>query len=264
MSLKIKKDHSRFRQIVRGRIKENLRKYVSKGEMIGKQGRDVISIPVPQIDLPRFIYDHRDSGGVGQGEGDVGDVLAPGSVQPGVGNEAGSEPGDHALEVEVTFEALAEMHGEALEPPGIAPKGREKITSQRTKYVGIRTTGPESLRHPRRTFKQALRRQIIMGQYNPDRPIVVPTREDKRYRSWKIKSEFETAAVIIYMMDVSGSMGEEQKEIVRIESLWIDTWLRSQYEGLETRFVVHDAMAKEVDRETFFHTRESGGTMALR
>jgi uncharacterized sporulation protein YeaH/YhbH (DUF444 family) len=37
--------------------------------------------------------------------------------------------------------------------------------------------------------------------------------------------------------------------------------LRSQYKGLETRFVIHDAMAKEVDRETFFHTRESGGTM---
>ena len=37
------------------------------------------------------------------------------------------------------------------------------------------------------------------------------------------------------MMDVSGSMGDEQKEIVRIESFWIDTWLRSNYQGLETR-----------------------------
>ena len=36
------------------------------------------------------------------------------------------------------------------------------------------------------------------------------------------------------MMDVSGSMGDEQKEIVRIESFWIDTWLRSNYKGLET------------------------------
>jgi uncharacterized sporulation protein YeaH/YhbH (DUF444 family) len=63
------------------------------------------------------------------------------------------------------------------------------------------------------------------------------------------------------MMDVSGSMGDEQKEIVRIESFWIDTWLRSQYKGIEARYIIHDAMAKEVDRETFFHTRESGGTM---
>jgi len=63
------------------------------------------------------------------------------------------------------------------------------------------------------------------------------------------------------MMDVSGSMGDEQKEIVRIESFWIDTWLRKHYKGLETRYVIHDAVAREVDRETFFHTRESGGTM---
>ena len=63
------------------------------------------------------------------------------------------------------------------------------------------------------------------------------------------------------MMDVSGSMGDEQKEIVRIESFWIDAWLQSQYKGLESRYIIHDAVAREVDRETFFHTRESGGTM---
>jgi len=65
----------------------------------------------------------------------------------------------------------------------------------------------------------------------------------------------------LYMMDVSGSMGDEQKEIVRIESFWIDTWLRRQYQGLESRYIIHDAVAREVDRDTFFRTRESGGTM---
>src|SRR2546425_7795889 len=68
-------------------------------------------------------------------------------------------------------------------------------------------------------------------------------------------------AVIIYMMDVSGSMGEEQKEIVRIESFWIDTWLRHHYKGVEIRYIIHDAEAREVDRDTFYHTRESGGTV---
>ena len=49
-------------------------------------------------------------------------------------------------------------------------------------------------------------------------------------------------------------------EIVRIESFWIDTWLRSQYTNLEVIYVVHDAVARVVDQETFFHLRESGGT----
>ena len=62
------------------------------------------------------------------------------------------------------------------------------------------------------------------------------------------------------MMDVSGSMTDEQKEIVRTEAFWIDTWLPSQYDGIETRYIIHDAAAKEVDEHTFYHTRESGGT----
>ena len=82
-----------------------------------------------------------------------------------------------------------------------------------------------------------------------------------RYRSWKTEEEPVANAVIIYMMDVSGSMGDEQKEIVRIEAFWIDTWLRHNYKNVETRFIIHDAVAREVPRDVFFHTRESGGTL---
>jgi uncharacterized sporulation protein YeaH/YhbH (DUF444 family) len=70
----------------------------------------------------------------------------------------------------------------------------------------------------------------------------------------------QASAAIIYMMDVSGSMGREQKEIVRIEAFWIDTWLRHQYKNLEVNYIVHDAVAHLVDQHTFFHLRESGGT----
>jgi uncharacterized sporulation protein YeaH/YhbH (DUF444 family) len=61
-------------------------------------------------------------------------------------------------------------------------------------------------------------------------------------------------------MDVSGSMTDEQKEIVRTEAFWIDAWLGRQYRGVEKRYIIHDAAAKEVDEHTFYHTRESGGT----
>ena len=237
MSLRIHQDHSRFKQIVRGKIKSNLRKYVQKGEMIGKKGKDTISIPIPFIDIPHFKYGHKEQGGVGQGDGDVGQQLSPGAVQPGDGHQAGQGEGDHSLEVDVTLDELAQILGEELQLPHIERRHNEKIVTQKIKYTGVNTTGPESLRHFKRTYKQALRRQIAMGTYNPARPV------------------------IIYMMDVSGSMGDEQKEIVRIESFWLDTWLRHQYKGLEARYIIHDAVAREVDRDTFFHTRESGGTM---
>jgi uncharacterized protein len=260
MSLKIKQDHARFRDIVRGRIKRNLKKYIQKGEMVGKKGKDFITIPVPTIDIPHFRFGEKSQGGVGQGDGDPGDPLSPSDGQAGSG-QAGQGEGKHILEVDVSLEELADILGEELALPRIQPRGRDRIVTTRIKYTGISPSGPESLRHFKRTYKQALRRQIASGSYNYLRPVVVPVREDRRYRTWKQVPLPETNAVIIYMMDVSGSMGDEQKEIVRIESFWIDTWLRRHYKGLETRFIIHDAVAREVDRDTFFHTRESGGTM---
>jgi hypothetical protein len=56
-------------------------------------------------------------------------------------------------------------------------------------------------------------------------------------------------------------MGDEQKEIVRLESFWINAWLKKHYKGLETRFIIHDAAAKEVSEDVFFRTSESGGTL---
>ncbi len=261
MPLKIDQDHSRFKQIVRGKIKANLRKYVQKGEMLGKKGKDFISIPIPFIDIPHFKYGHKEQGGVGQGEGDIGQQLGPGSVQPGDGKQAGQGEGEHSLEVDVTLDELAQILGEELQLPNIENRGKEKVVAQKIKYTGVNTTGPESLRHFKRTYKQALKRMIATGTYDPAKPVIIPTREDRRYRSYKLQDLPDTNAVIIYMMDVSGSMGDEQKEIVRIESFWLDTWLRHQYKGLETRYIIHDAVAREVDRETFVHTRESGGTM---
>lgn len=259
MATRIEKDHARFRNIVRGRIKRNLKKYITNGELIGKKGRDLVSIPIPHINIPHFRHDPRKAGGVGQGDGDIGTPIGRGDDgQPG---GAGADPGQHILEVDVPLDELAQMLAEELELPNIQPKGKKTIVSEKDRYTGIAKTGPESLRHFKRTYKQALKRHLITQTYDPRNPIIVPIHEDRRYRTWKTKVEPEAAAVIIYMMDVSGSMGEEQKEIVRIESFWIDTWLRYQYKNISTRYIIHDAVAREVDQHTFYHTRESGGTV---
>jgi uncharacterized sporulation protein YeaH/YhbH (DUF444 family) len=198
---------------------------------------------------------------VGQGEGESGDPV-DGQEGDGDGTgKAGKNAGQHAVEVDVTLDDLAQILGEELQLPRIEPRGQARVVANKDKYTGIRRVGPESLRHFKRTFREALKRQVSSGVYNPERPVIVPIRDDKRFRSWKTSTEPVANAVIVYMMDVSGSMGDEQKEIVRIESFWLDTWLRSQYKGLESVYIIHDAVAREVDRETFFHTRESGGTM---
>ncbi|MDX9732087.1 MAG: DUF444 family protein [Bdellovibrionales bacterium] len=257
--MSIREDQSRFRDIVRGRIKENFKKYVTHGEMIGKRENDLVKIPVPSIDIPRFKYGPKQQGGVGQGQGQPGDPMN-GEPQDGSG-QAGNQPGEHQVEVDVTMDELAAILGEELELPDIKPKGRPRQETIRTKYSGMAPVGPEGLRHFKSSYKRALRRYIASGTYTPENPVIVPIRGDFRYRSFKQIVQPQANAVVIYMMDVSGSMGEEQKEIVRLESFWINSWLKKHYKGLETRFIIHDATAKEVDEKTFFSTSESGGTL---
>ncbi|MCX7664668.1 MAG: DUF444 family protein [Gemmataceae bacterium] len=258
MSQRIERDLQRFRKIVRGKVKSDLQKYVSRGELIGKKGKDFVSIPLPQIQIPQFQYGKKNSGGVGSGPGQVGQPISD-PDQAGT-PQAGDSPGGHILEVELSLQELAEILGEELSLPRIEPKGKKNVISEKDKYSTIRKVGPESLRHFKRTFKQALKRQIASGTYNPMQPRIIPIKEDKLYRSWKTVQKPDAVACIIYIMDVSGSMTDEQKEIVRIESFWLDTWIKSHYQGIDRVYIIHDAVAKEVDEHTFYHTRESGGT----
>src|SRR3954467_11891069 len=261
MVMKIERDQSRFRQIVRGRIRKNLRKYVTHGEMIGRRGRDLVSIPVPQLDVPHFRFGDNGSGGVGQGDGEEGQPLGKGGDPKNGQGPAGSDPGGgHLLEVDITLEELAEILGEELELPRIEPRGQAAIIQEKSKYNSIRQTGPESLRHFKRTYLKALKRQISTGVYEPEEPRIVPIKADKQYRSWNNVEHPEVNAAVIYMMDVWGWRTDEKKEIFRTEAFWIDTGLSSQYQGIQTRYIIHDAVAKEVDEHTFYHTRESGGT----
>src|SRR5438477_2166823 len=172
MGQRIERDYQRFRKLVRGKVKSNLSKYISRGEMIGKKGKDLVSIPLPQIEVPQFRFGQKGSGGVGQGDGQVGQPLGPGQQQPGSG--AGDSAGGHILEVELTMEELAQILGEELALPRIEPRGKKNIVTKRDKYTSIRQTGPESLRHFKRTYKRALRRQLTSNTYDPKDPIIVP------------------------------------------------------------------------------------------
>jgi len=259
----IKRDHARFRKIIKGKIRDNLKKYVSRGEMPIPKGNGQFKVPMPSINTPRFKFGDKSQGGSGQGDGQPGDPVdgQPGEGQPGQGEEAGQNEGAKELEVEMSLDELASILGEELALPKIEPKGKKNMQSTVDRYTSIGTVGPDALKHYKRSYKEALKRQVAMGTYDPKNPIIIPIKSDMRYRSSDTKVEFENSAVVIYMMDVSGSMGDEQKEIVRTESFWINLWLKSQYKDIEIRYIIHDATAKEVDEETFFRTRESGGTL---
>src|SRR5207249_8927325 len=197
MVLKIEKDHQRFRQIVKGRIREDLRKFLTKGELIGKEGKHLISIPVRGIELPHFRYGDN-SGGVGAGDGKEGDVVGKGQ---GKGSQGGTEPGQHIMEVDLTLDELADILAEELKLPRIEPKGKHRITTIKDKYSSLRRVGPASLRHFKRSFREALKRQIMIGSYDPENPIIIPEKKDIRYRSWKAVKSTQSNAVIVVMIE---------------------------------------------------------------
>lgn len=259
--MKMESDVNRFRKIVRGKIKKELKKFISSGDLIGRQGNKKVTIPLPRIDLPRFQFGDNQQGGVGQGEGEIGDSIGKGEQEADGQGKAGDQEGQHSLEVDVTLEELADILGEELELPNIEDKGKKNIDNKQYKFTGIQKQGPESLRHFKRTYVEALKRSIVSNSYNAADPIIIPIKEDKRYRSYKVYQNPVANAVILYMMDVSGSMGDEQKEIVRLTSFWLDTWLKRQYKGVDRRYIIHDATAREVDADTFYKTKESGGTL---
>ena len=252
---RIEQDHQRFRQIVRGKIRKDLRRFLSRDELIGREGDRTVSIPVHDLDTPTFRYGDN-SAGIGTGEGEEGQGVGTGKGQ----NAGGEEEGRHITEVDVTLEELADILADELQLPRIKPRGEHRITAVRDKYSGIRQTGPASLRHFKRTYREALKRQLTSGIYDPADPVIIPIKRDLRFRSWNEVKKPQSNAAIVYMMDVSGSMGNEQKELVRLQAFWIDTWLRRNYEGVESRYIVHDVRAAEVDKKTFYSMREDGGT----
>ncbi len=256
----IPKDADRFNRIVKGNIRKDLKDLIAKDDLIGRRGKDKVVIPVPHINLPRFKHgDNKDDGGVGQGDGDIGDKVKPADKgEEGDDPKAGEDAGEHMLEL--TVEELAEIMGEELKLPRIEPRGKRTIYQQFDHYSGLRRKGPRALMRFKRTHLQALKRQIASGEYNPNDPMICIEKDDMRYRSWKTKDIPESSAVVMYLMDVSGSMSDRHKSIARKIASWTDVWLRANYKGLESRYIIHDSVAAEVDEETFYKTTTSGGT----
>jgi sporulation protein YhbH len=86
-------------------------------------------------------------------------------------------------------------------------------------------------------------------------------KEDLRYRTWEEQTTFESNAVVISMMDVSGSMGEFKKYIARSFYFWMVRFLRTKYDNVDIVFISHHTEARQVTEEQFFTQGESGGTV---
>lgn len=250
----IKEDKNRFLNIVKGKIKNNLSKYISHGEIIGKKEDEFVKIPIPQIDIPNFRFGSKnDESGVGNGEGQEGD-------EAGEGSKPGDKPGEHGFDAEMSVDELADILGEALQLPRIKPKGNKNIETINQKYSSLAPVGPKGLKHFKTTYKRALKRSVAGGIFDKEK-LIIPIKDDFKYKAPKAVPKPQSKAVVFYIMDISGSMGDDQKKLVQIETFWINAWLKKHYKGLENKFIVHDTKAEEVTENEFFTITASGGTL---
>jgi uncharacterized sporulation protein YeaH/YhbH (DUF444 family) len=86
---------------------------------------------------------------------------------------------------------------------------------------------------------------------------------DLQYNNFEKQPVPVTSAVMFCIMDVSGSMGEKEKDIAKRFFMLLYMFLTKQYENIELVFIRHHTAAKEVDEEEFFNSRETGGTIVL-
>jgi len=84
---------------------------------------------------------------------------------------------------------------------------------------------------------------------------------DLRYNRWDKHPVPVTQAVMFCVMDVSGSMGEWEKEMSKRFFMLLYMFLFKSYERVEIVFIRHHSEAKEVDEQEFFYSKETGGTL---
>ncbi|MFN0112484.1 MAG: sporulation protein YhbH [Blastocatellia bacterium] len=255
-------DQDRHKERIKEAIRKNLGSIVSNESIILSNGRKTVKVPMRALDEYKFRFDFRKRKHVGQGNGKtkVGDVIGREDQQgQGQGSgQGGDSPGQDYYEAEVDIDDIAAMIFEDLQLPFLEDKAKRAVPSKTTRFTEIRRTGALSNLDKRRTILENIRRnarekgQAKIGGFK---------KEDMRFKSWEDEIRHESNAVVIAMMDVSGSMGEFKKYIARSFFFWMVRFLRTKYDSVEIVFISHHTEAKEVNEEQFFTQGESGGTV---
>lgn len=256
-------DQTRHQEKVREAIKQNLPDMVTDESIVMSDGKQVVRVPIKSIDEYRFRYNYNKQKHVGQGDGDsqVGDVLGVDREAqkkgPGKGEGAGDQPGEDYYEAEISMAELEELLFEELELPNLEEKQREMLQSKDVVFHDIRKKGIMSNIDKKRTIIENMKRNANAGK--PGIHGISP--DDLRFKTWEEVQKPHSNAVVLALMDTSGSMGSFEKYIARSFFFWMARFLRRKYEHVEIVFVAHHTEAKEVTEEDFFTRGESGGTI---
>ena len=273
-------DRQRHRDKLREAIRDNIADIISEESIIGRHKDRVIKVPIRGIKEYRFVFgDNQSQAGSGQGDTEPGQVIGKAGKDGEGSGRAGDQPGVDYYETDVTLEELIEIMFEDLELPDMERKILREVLSERiSKRKGYRKAGVRVHLDRRRTAKARIRRKVAIGDatsrplqesssaYSPvpadDQDERFPfRREDLTYKRLVEDTREESNAVVMCVMDTSGSMDSMKKYLARSFFFLLFQFVSTKYQNVELVFVGHHTQAKEVTEEEFFHKGESGGTL---
>lgn len=257
-------DQERHREKIEEAIKKNLADIVSEENIIMSEGKKVFKIPLRSLEEFRFRFDYQKARHAGQGSGDSkeGEILA---MEPssrgtgqgaGKGHGAGDTPGMDYQEAEVSLDELEEIVFENWQLPNLQEKQKQQVESESIWFREVRRQGLIGNLDKKRTILENLKRNALQGSAR----IGNISQEDLRFKTWEQSVHYQSNAVVLAMMDTSGSMGIFEKYIARSFFFWMVRFLRAKYGNVKILFLAHHVQAKEVTEEEFFSRGESGGT----
>jgi len=265
-------DRSRHRQKIEEAIKDSIKDVVAEESIIGQNGNKKIRIPVKGIKEHRFLYGVNEKNKqVGSAQGKdvkkgqrIGHRRRP-QKQQGDGDKPGNKPGEEMYEIEMSLEELAGYLFSDLNLPELEKKNFKFTTQEKMKRKGKRPYGIRPRLSKKETIKQKIRRKkaaIKAGSYDPESGERFTFHEsDLRYKHIAPVTKENTAAVVFFVMDVSGSMTKSKKFLARSFFFLLYQFLNHKYSSIDVVFISHTAEAHEVNEEQFFTQVPNGGTL---
>src|SRR6185312_6099627 len=117
--------------------------------------------------------------------------------------------------------------------------------------------GARSRLDRRRSMRESIKRRAVQSADSPSF-----TDDDLRFRQLNKREQPATQAVVFFLMDVSASMSDRDRQLAKTFFFWVVQGLRRQYRHLDTVFVAHTTEAWEFNEDEFFQVTGSGGTVA--
>lgn len=290
-------DKERFKKRKKEHIKAAINKLIDDGcinDAINK--RPVKIIINDELDTIQTTKDNFKKVFIGNKKYRKGDQI-PKNRNDESGSKAGNEKGK--FELELSFEEVEEFIFNELELPYLTKKELGLITEKQSKNSGYQKVGLPSNLSVIRSFKNSLARKFALEGYydeeikkleaqyeKPDDGENVHPYSDELYRQVLLLKKLKESisyledldlryrhrenvdvpviqGVLFCLMDVSGSMDKDRKEIAKTLFLLLYFFIKNKYEKFEVVFIKHTTEAIRCNEEEFFKSNISGGTSFL-